>query len=540
MPKEIYPNYIPDVDLPEPDPNSPVSQFLYGPIDGRRIVKRSLTLSQLNFVPLESVGAKNEIVATINASNEGLKITSSLIKIDGSVEFSSGYNPTEKVDELGGSYASAQSGARVKIFPDPNTGLQIIDDADSDVFKAYVGGASVGDVILGDYASGKYVIWDKSAATLKLGPNALVDNRLASTLSSAINASGQATAILDGIVTELKLANQAVTNTKIAIDAIQGAVIAADAITETKIASDAVSSLKIQAGAIIAGKIATGAVTAAKIEAGAVISEKIYAGAVTADKISVSQLSAISADIGLVTAGTIRGVQIETAASGQRIILYSTLMAFYNSSNENVANIYAGADDLLIKNQLTSKNIFIDAGSGGYTALGTGGTIRFQVGASVNESRLGIAPYADNSYPLGLATKRWTNLYLAGALYLSTSPSLTVQGDLIPTTNNYYWLGDSTHKWNYVYRTNESACPLPTSNSAIDVFKKIKAPKIFEGEYGERHYFKEDDFPKEMKFMSPRGEKEEIEMTRTLGIAVQAIRELIEKVEKLEQKVEPK
>jgi len=47
-------------------------------------------------------------------------------------------------------------------------------------------------------------------------------------------------------------------------------------------------------------------VVADKIAADAVTANKITAGAVTAAKIDVSQLSAISANMGTITAGTIR------------------------------------------------------------------------------------------------------------------------------------------------------------------------------------------------------------------------------------------
>ena len=70
------------------------------------------------------------------------------------------------VEDEGGSYDSAASGARVRILPDSNTGIQIIDDAASNVFIAYVGGTDVGDVIIGDYAGGNGIKWDKSASEM--------------------------------------------------------------------------------------------------------------------------------------------------------------------------------------------------------------------------------------------------------------------------------------------------------------------------------------------------------------------------------------
>jgi len=122
-------------------------------------------------------------------------------------------------------------------------------------------------------------------------------------------------------------------------------------------------------------------------------------------------------------------------------------------------------------------------------------------------------------------------------LNVSAGRNIIVSADfdrgIVPFANNNCYVGSSSLKWNTIYRTNEASCPLPTSNTALDVFKKIKAPKIDKLDYGERHYFKDEDFPKEMKFINDEG-KTDIELTRTLGVCVQAIRELIEKVNALE------
>ena len=73
---------------------------------------------------------------------------------------------TGYVEDLGGQYDSAASGARVRILPTADIGIQVIDDSSNNVFLAEVGGANVGDVTIGDYAGGDGVKWDKSASTL--------------------------------------------------------------------------------------------------------------------------------------------------------------------------------------------------------------------------------------------------------------------------------------------------------------------------------------------------------------------------------------
>lgn len=141
----------------------------------------SITTSELSFTPATSTN----VIATINASAEGLRIEADNIAISGSTDFSAGYNPTSKVDEVGGTYDSAASGARVRIFPDANTGIQVIDDAAADVFKVIVGGTDVGDVVMGSESGGKFSKWDKSAGaftvqglirTAATGKRAVLDN----------------------------------------------------------------------------------------------------------------------------------------------------------------------------------------------------------------------------------------------------------------------------------------------------------------------------------------------------------------------------
>lgn len=133
-------------------------------IDGGSISANTITTTQLNFTPIQG----SNVIASINASAEGIKIDADNLTINAATTFGAGYDPAAKVDEVGGSYDSAASGARVRIFPDANTGLQIIDDGGADVFKAIVGGTNVGDVIIGNYGADHGMFYDKSAATFNV------------------------------------------------------------------------------------------------------------------------------------------------------------------------------------------------------------------------------------------------------------------------------------------------------------------------------------------------------------------------------------
>jgi len=115
---------------------------------------------------------------------------------------------------------------------------------------------------------------------------------------------------------------------------------------------------------------------------------------------------------------------------------------------------------------------------------------------------------------------------------------------VLPDIDSEISLGASNLKFLNGYFDNLPACPVPTSNAAIEVIKKIKAPTLMtDDRYGKRHHFKDDDFPDEMKMDKVIIDKDgkaiqtgerEIEFIRTIGILVQAVRELTEKVEVLE------
>jgi len=178
-------------------------------IDGGKIYTSSITTSQLNFTPVQST----DVIASINASAEGITIEADNITISGASTFSSGYDPTTKVATLGGSYSSTSSGARVRIFPDANTGIQVIDDVTNDVFKALVGGTDVGDVIIGDYTGANGAKFDKSAGTFDVrGKLTANDIQAGGTITGSTvqtAASGVKRAVISGVNNNIQLLDAA-------------------------------------------------------------------------------------------------------------------------------------------------------------------------------------------------------------------------------------------------------------------------------------------------------------------------------------------
>lgn len=266
-----------------------------------------------------------------------------------------------------------------------------------------------------------------------------LDSTASTELQTAIGAiQGLGDLAYENLVTELLIADAAITNAKIAVNAIQGDVIAAAAITATKISD----------GAIETGKLAANAVTAAKIAAGTITANEIAASTITANKMNVSTLSAITANLGTITAGsisavtisgsTITGSTLSTATSGQRVVLFSTLASYYNSSSTLVCSTYASGTSFWIKGEQSSTDIWLDAGASGVTAFLFGGTIRaiFDYGARIFYPTTGI--------DLGGAGFNWRDLYHNGEeVYQGmTQPVIyhgTVSGTSIFDDNNVPW-----------------------------------------------------------------------------------------------------
>lgn len=68
-----------------------------GTVGADKIVSGSITTTQLNFNPVTT----GNVVASINATSEGIRISGSRINIDGTVSFGANYDPTGKIPSSG-------------------------------------------------------------------------------------------------------------------------------------------------------------------------------------------------------------------------------------------------------------------------------------------------------------------------------------------------------------------------------------------------------------------------------------------------------
>ena len=140
-------------------------------------------------------------------------------------------------------------------------------------------------------------------------------------------------------------------------------------------------------GKVLIAVCQNGATTAtfALVQAAQITGDNILANTIGAGKINVGQLSAITADMGSITAGTITGALIQTAASAPRIEMSGAANAFrvYDSGNHLVAGMGT------ISGRAIDINTSVDTNNGIFVSDAIGG-VGFYYNNTSNVAAKGI------------------------------------------------------------------------------------------------------------------------------------------------------
>ncbi|MET8571790.1 hypothetical protein [Streptomyces sp. NPDC004783] len=193
------------------------------------------------------------------------------------------------------------------------------------------------------------------------------------------------------------------------------------AVTTQKIVAGAVQTAQLDAGAVNADKIAAGAVTTTKLDALAVTADKIAANAIVAGKIQAGAVdaTALAADAitgKTITGGTVTGALIQTAASGERVVI--------NESSNNKIRIYDTAGGLV--GEFGSGGVGVKGSTGYALALNpttTNPQVRWQNPDNTKVARAQVVVSGTGDLNLQLLNSTGTTVALeADRAYVSGAP----------------------------------------------------------------------------------------------------------------------
>lgn len=607
-------------------------------IKGSVIQTGTIVLGKLDFIPLTSVGETGEVIATINASSEGIKISADKI------EFVAGVNtfkqpgiPTSLVigdiwfdtDDANKAYRAACVGAdEIKAGEwELARDTQIVTNQSAIVINVdnILLRVSKNDVINQINISteeikiqaarialeGVVVFTGGAAADVNAGETTISGGKItalsitADQLSAGEIITGSAQ-IKNGIIINAKI--DTLEAGKITGEIVDGQIagVAYAKITNVDIQTADIHNLAVtnaKVSAIDAGKITTGILVVARTQAKctdpnadqtSTHPQSYYWISGAKPTIDADKTSANPQSYGWIT-GSKPPIDADHTADIVSDMAYEDLVQYAKLGSTIIQGGY------IKSTLLTADNILVGTLSGNRIYGGTiAGTVISQAGGKVliNSSGLTIRGQFSIFKDSGGTTRGWVygasggleivsssgELKLSGAYSVGLSPKVKIYNkleqlnaysntlyDILPYDSNT-WLGRSYNKFAKGYFTDLPSCPdgSPTVANALSIIKKIKPAKEGKGSYGKRLYFKDDDFPDEMKtdviekiiteavqerriVRKPTGEetlevteispaklelkptgKKEIEYIRTIGVLVQAVKELDEKVEKLE------
>lgn len=190
------------------------------------------------------------------------------------------------------------------------------------------------------------------------------------------------TSATTGFVGTTNIDNLAVTNAKIGLLAVDTANIANLAVSTAKIALLAVTSAQIALATITAAQIALATITDAQIANATITSAKIIS--LNANQIVAATLSAITANLGEVTAGSIRGINVN-ASSHTTKGSYLTVASAAADATLNVKNTtdFPASGSGWIIDTTNDRDAFTYTGKTSTTLTGCSGVLAHNNGATI-------------------------------------------------------------------------------------------------------------------------------------------------------------
>lgn len=190
-------------------------------------------------------------------------------------------------------------------------------------------------------------------------------------------------------------------------------------------------------------------------------------------------ISAATMSASTITGSTITGTTLSTATSGQRVVLFSTLASYYNSSGTLICSTYASGASFLLKGEQSTSNLHFDTGSSGVISFLFGGTLRFLMDYPNGY----FTPVNSGVVDLGTITGQWRDFwhngidiyngidqpviyygYVSGGSIVSDNTSFSISN---PATGRY----TITHNFGHTdYSVSVIAKASTVKNTSIDTY----------------------------------------------------------------------
>ena len=248
--------------------------------------------------------------------------------------------------------------------------------------------------------------------------------------NSVLTGTGSGTSAWATVATAM-IADDAVTQAKIADDAVGADQLASSAVVTASIVDDNVTQAKIAAGAVDTTELAADAVTGAKIEDDAVDSEHIAAGAIDTEHIGDNQVTeAKIADNAVGNDQLIASPTFTTVTATNLAGTLTTAAQANVTSVGTLTGLTASGAIVAPSGSVSAPAIqFNDADEGIY---GDSGAVIIVAGdgARVSTDNSAHKPFADSAMTLGTSGRRWTTVFADNALNTSDERDKTDVADL--------------------------------------------------------------------------------------------------------------
>ena len=285
-------------------------------------------------------------------------------------------------------------------------------------------------------------------------------------------------ALPDGGVTTAKLADDAVTQPKIAASAIHTENINDNAVTTAKITDSNITTAKIANNAVTTPKILDSAVSEAKLGSSVVTTAKLAAGAVTEAKLATNAVTTDKINSGVITNAKLAANAVGTANIADEAVTLAKLPHGTSSNDGKFLRANNGADPsfesvpagITVNNQAANRVITATGTSNTLTgesqftydgkALIEAGTAELEVKGSVQ----GRVIYTDSAATSGKRSYDITSnsdrlkVRSLNDNFTSATDAITVEGNsgIVTLASNPYWIGyksgefTSSSGWNTI------------------------------------------------------------------------------------------